>query len=74
MVLDRVAVSPPVALLQHVAGLGEIGDDRKRAAFRDSEGLGHVAQAQPGIARDAEQNARVIGEETPLRHQKMVAI
>src|ERR1700716_2892664 len=40
MMLDRVAVPPPVALLHDVTGVGEVADDAICAAFGDIESCG----------------------------------
>lgn len=68
--LDGVPVAAPVALLHDVTGLGEVGDDGEGAALRDVERVGHVAQPEPRIVRDAEQYPRVVGEKAPLRHAR----
>src|SRR5690348_7827827 len=49
VVLHLVAVAPTVALLDHVARLGEVGDDTERGALRDPERCGDVAEADPRV-------------------------
>jgi hypothetical protein len=39
--------SPAVLLLDHVAGLGQVGDDAVGAAFRDAQSGCDVAQPHP---------------------------
>src|SRR5207237_1466189 len=68
VVLHDVAVASPVSLLQHIAGLGEVIDDRVGAALRDLEVCGDVTQARARIVRDTQQHAPMVGQEAPLRH------
>jgi len=68
VVLDLVAIASPIALLEHVAGVREIGDDPEGRALRDPECRRDVTQTNAGIARDAQQHPRVIRQEAPLRH------
>ena len=70
VVLDLVPVPTPVALLDHLAGLREVGDHGERGPLGDAEGRRDVAEANPGIARDAQQDPGVIGEEGPLGHPR----
>jgi hypothetical protein len=51
VVLNDVPVAAAVALLQHVPGVGEVVDDRVRAALSDIEQR-DVARAYVRIARD----------------------
>src|ERR1700730_14800225 len=56
--LDVVAVAAAVLFLDHVAGLDQVRDDAERAAFGDVQAGRDVAQADPGIMGDQEQNPR----------------
>jgi hypothetical protein len=63
--LDRVAVSPPLALPQNVTVVHQLGEDLVRSALGDANGSGDVAEANSGIFGYAEQDMSVIGEEVP---------
>src|ERR1700716_717897 len=54
--LDLVAVAAAVGVfvLDHIAGGGQVGDDRIGPALGDVHGGGDVAQAHPGIVGDAD--------------------
>jgi len=51
--LDVVAVAAAVLLLDHVAGLDQVRDDAKGAAFSNGQAGRDVAQAHPGVVSDA---------------------
>ena len=68
MLLHDVAIAAAFAFLQHVAGPGEVVDNGVRAALGDPEQIRDIAQAHPGIMRDAQQCPPVIGQESPLGH------
>jgi len=70
VVLDLVAIASPIALLEHIAGVGEISDDPEGRALRDPQRRRDVTQTNAGIPRDAQQHPRVVGEEAPLRHAR----
>src|SRR3954452_13269801 len=74
VVLDLVPVAASVALFDHVPRFGQIGDDAERGALRDVERRRDLAQTDTGIARDAQQHPRVVGEEVPPWHRGIVAI
>jgi hypothetical protein len=63
--LDAVVVPPAFLLLHHVAGIGQVGDDGEGAPLGDPDALGDVAEAQPRVVGDADQDASVIGEKAP---------
>ena len=63
--LDLVAVAAAVFLFEHVAGLGQVGDDAVGAAFGDVQADRDVAQAHPRVVCDAEQDPGVVGQEGP---------
>ena len=65
--LDSVAVASAVLGLEHVAGLHQVGDDAECGSLGDAEGDGDLAQADAGVAGDAQQRLRVVGQEAP-RH------
>jgi hypothetical protein len=73
MVLDAVAIATAVLVLDYVAGLGQISDDPEGAALCDTERSGDVAQARPGVMRDADQGAGMVGKEAPLGHEDKCA-
>jgi hypothetical protein len=66
--LDVVAVAAAVLLLDHVAGLDQVGDDAEGAALGNVQAGRDVAQAHPGVMSDAQQNPGVVGQERPARH------
>jgi hypothetical protein len=66
MVLDAIAVAAPVPVLDDVAGFGQVRDDGEGAALGDVERGGDVAQAHPGVVRDADEDPGMVGEEAPL--------
>src|SRR3954454_7276266 len=68
MILDLVAVTPAVLLLDHIAAFGQVRDDAVGRALSDVEGGGNVAKANPGVVGYAHQDPRMVGEEAPLRH------
>ena len=74
VVLDLVPVATTVALFEHVPSLGEIGDHTERGALGDVERRRDLAETNTGIARDAQQHPRMVGEEVPRWHQGMVVI
>ncbi|MEH3055355.1 MAG: hypothetical protein PGN13_15355 [Patulibacter minatonensis] len=58
----------PLTLAIEVVGLDEVGHDPLRRALGDPDALGDVAHADVGIAGDADDDVRVVGQEGPLRH------
>ena len=68
MILDLVAIPTAVTLLHDVPGGREVGDDSVGAALRDAERCRDVSESDPRVVRDADQSARMAGEEAPLRH------
>lgn len=68
MRLDDISVSPTVAFLVHVAGIGQVAHDAEGATFRNVERRRDVAQPHPGIVCDAEQHAPMVREEAPFHH------
>jgi len=65
--LDVIPVAAAVLLLDHVAGLDQVGDDAERAALGDVQAGRDVAQAHPGVMSHAQQHPRVISQEGPAR-------
>ena len=63
-----VVVAASLALAADVAGLDELGDDPLRRALGDPDLGRDVAQADPRVARDAQQHVRVVREEGPGAH------
>src|ERR1700683_1415638 len=70
--LDLVAVAAAVLLLDHVAGLGQLGDDAVSAALGDAQAGRDVAQPRAGVVCDAHQHPGVAGQEAPVRHDQTV--
>src|SRR5579864_7500989 len=68
--LDLVAVAAAVLLLDHVAGLGQLGDDAISAALGDAQPGRDVTQPRTGVVCDAHQHPGVAGQETPVRHDQ----
>jgi hypothetical protein len=66
--LDLVAVAAAFLLLDHVAGLGQVGDDAVGAALGDAQADRDVAQAHPRVVCDAQQHPGVVGQEGPVGH------
>ena len=66
--LDLVAVASAVLLRDHVAGLGEVGDDAVRTALSDAQAGRDVAQSRARVVGDMQQDPRVVGQEAPFRH------
>lgn len=63
-----VAVATAVPDFEDIAGVDQVGDDPERAAFRDPQRRGDVAEARAGVVGDAEKGSRVVGEEAPFGH------
>jgi hypothetical protein len=63
--LDLVMVSPAMSLAQHITLLHKFREDLVCPALGDANGSGDVAQADPWVGGDAEQDVSVIGEEIP---------
>jgi len=66
--LNLIAVAAAVFLLDHVPGLGQVGDDAVRAALGDPQVGGDVPQPRAWILGDAQQDAGVVGQEAPALH------
>ena len=67
MLLDDVPVPAALALLEHIAGGGQVTHDRVGTPLSDAERGGDFAQTHPAIVRDAQQCSTMIGQETPFR-------
>ena len=63
--VDHVAVAAAVPLALDVAALDEVGEDALRRSERDADSIGDIAQANIGVAGDAQQHLRVVGDELP---------
>lgn len=73
MCLDLVPISAPVLLflfLHDVARCGQIGDDAISASLRNAEGGGDVAQTDPGVVGDAQEDPSMICEKVPSLHSQ----
>jgi hypothetical protein len=65
--LDLVDVSPPASLAMHIPLVDELGEDPVSASLGDPHSGGDVSQADARIARDADQDMGMPGEEVPVR-------
>jgi hypothetical protein len=63
--IDRVMVAAPDPSASYVAGGAQLRDDPVRGPLGDPDAIADVAQADAGIAGDAEQDEGVVGEESP---------
>lgn len=63
--VDHVAVAAAMPLAMEVPGLDEVGEDALCGSERYPDRVGDVAQANVGVAGDAEQHLRVVGDELP---------
>jgi hypothetical protein len=70
LLLHLITVTPAFPLLDHVARLGQIGDDGKRMPLGDIQFHPDVTQSDIGVAGDAEQSPTVVGKEAPLGHPR----
>jgi hypothetical protein len=64
--LNLVAVAAAVLLRDHVAGLGEVGNDAVGAAIGDAQAGRDVAQSRARVVGDVQQDPGVVGQEAPL--------
>ncbi len=65
--VDQVAVAAAVPLPLDIAGLDQVGQDALRRSEGDADRVSDVTQANIGVAGDAEQHLRVVGDELPAR-------
>lgn len=70
MGLDLVTIPPTVLLLDHIAGLGQVGDDAVRVTFGNGETCRDVAQSDLRVVGNAQEGPAVVGEEVPVSHGK----
>jgi len=73
MVLDDVAIAAPLSFLEYIPSLGEVTDDRERAALGDVERRCEIAQPETGLISNEQQRPAVIREEAPLGHDPNLA-
>src|SRR5437764_1047559 len=64
---QHVAVAAAGALAQQISALLQLGDDPLHGAFGDADPIGHFAQRDRWVLRDATQDVEMIGQETPRR-------
>ncbi len=62
---DGVVIAAAVFVDGEIAVGDEIMDDALDGAFGDDDLLGEVAHAQGGIAGEADQHVRVVGQKSP---------
>jgi hypothetical protein len=75
MLLNDVPIPAAVALLEHVAGGGQVTHDPVGTPLGDAQRVRDFTQAHPGIVPDAQQRSPMIGQEAPLGcHVPTVAI
>jgi hypothetical protein len=65
VLVDAVAVAATVALALDEPRLDEVGKDALCGSLGDPDLLGNVSKPDVWRAGDAEQNLRVVGEESP---------
>ena len=65
ILVDRVPVAPALACACDVAAAEQLGHDAVRRTLGDPNAFADVAQTRPGIACDADERARVVGQECP---------
>jgi hypothetical protein len=65
LIVDDMAVAPPLSFAFEIAGLDEVGQDSLRRTDGDPDGIGDIADAQVRVVSDAEQDLRVICHELP---------
>jgi hypothetical protein len=63
--MDGVAVAAADAHALEEAGLDQIRDDPLRRPLGDADGLGDVSRSAIGVARDGQQDLRVVRDEPP---------
>jgi hypothetical protein len=63
--VDHVAVAAASPLPVDVAGRDQVSQDALRGSEGDANLVGDVSQAHVGVAGDAEQHLRVVGDELP---------
>ena len=63
--VEAVVVSSSDSFAAEIAGFDQVGDDSLGGAFRDADALGEVAEACVWVAVQAEEDLRVVGEESP---------
>ena len=61
--MELVDVSPALAPARQIALALELADDAMGRALRDPDAVGDLAQPDARIARDAQEDVRVVGEE-----------
>lgn len=64
--LVEVAVAVPVS--GEVMGLYEVVNESMRGALREADAISDFAEPVAGFARDADKNASVVREQSPVRH------
>jgi hypothetical protein len=57
-----------MSLAQHIALVDQLGKDLVGTPLGDADGSGDVAQADPGVLSDAEQDVGVVGQEVPAAY------
>ncbi len=70
VVADSVDVAPPVSRVCEVSPLLKFRDDFLYGAFRDPDTDGQISNPHVGIFRDAEQDVRMVGQESPRRPRR----
>ena len=64
---DLVVVATATANSRDVSGLLQLPDDALHGALRDADQIGNVAHPNLRLARQTQENVRVIGQERPRR-------
>jgi len=63
--VDHVAVAAAIPFPVDVASRDQVSQDALRRSEGDANRVGDVSQAHVGVAGDAEQHLRVVGDELP---------
>lgn len=63
--IDGVVIAAADPLAPDIPALDQIGDDALSGALGDPDPFGDVAHAHAAVARDAEEDLRVVGDEAP---------
>ena len=71
--MHSVAVATTELVLDHVAGVGQVGDYAIGGAFGNAKRRGDVSQAYTWIAGDAQQGPTVGSEKAPVAHRSSLA-
>ena len=66
MGLNLVSVAAAVLDLGDVTGLSQVGDDAVGATLGDAQARGNIAKPRCRVIGDAQQDASMVAQETPV--------